>query len=131
MEFLVKFAHVINLISKLFKNHSFYNFQRMNVMLTRAKGLMIIIGNDVTLSDDEHWLELIKFCAKKKHISPAINLLPKFSLRTNNVWPLIFFIFHCLKHFAINILNNTSNNNWLSFFLLNYVFYAFWTRFWI
>ncbi|XP_031638905.1 putative helicase MOV-10, partial [Contarinia nasturtii] len=37
------------------------NERRINVMLTRAKALMIIIGNDETLAANNDWLELINF----------------------------------------------------------------------
>lgn len=45
----------------------------MNVMLTRAKCLLIIIGNHETLSIDPNWKEVIQTCkengalVEKKH----------------------------------------------------------------
>jgi helicase MOV-10 len=37
-------------------------FQRLNVSLTRAKALMIIVGDPNTLRNDHHWHNLLKFC---------------------------------------------------------------------
>ena len=35
------------------------DYQRMNVAVTRAKELLIVIGNPVLLKKDENWRELI------------------------------------------------------------------------
>lgn len=38
------------------------NPKRFNVTVTRAKALLVVIGNPNTLSGDEHWRQLIDFC---------------------------------------------------------------------
>ncbi|XP_033744522.1 putative helicase MOV-10 [Pecten maximus] len=38
------------------------NEKRFNVTLTRAKALLIVIGNPQTLSHDEHWKSFIDYC---------------------------------------------------------------------
>lgn len=43
----------------------FYSgFQRLNVMITRAKSLMIIVGNAKILAINKNWKKLIDFCYK-------------------------------------------------------------------
>lgn len=37
-------------------------FQRLNVMVTRAISLLIIVGNHETLECDRNWAMLIKHC---------------------------------------------------------------------
>lgn len=37
-------------------------FQRFNVAITRAKALLIVIGNPNILQHDDSWREFIKFC---------------------------------------------------------------------
>uniref|UniRef100_A0A1Q3F432 AAA+ ATPase domain-containing protein n=1 Tax=Culex tarsalis TaxID=7177 RepID=A0A1Q3F432_CULTA len=36
--------------------------KRLNVTLTRAQALMIIVGDPATLENDRHWKEFIKYC---------------------------------------------------------------------
>lgn len=43
-------------------NGSFLCFQRFNVALTRAKALLIVVGNPEILQYDEHWYDLIDYC---------------------------------------------------------------------
>ncbi|XP_034979014.1 helicase MOV-10 [Zootoca vivipara] len=38
------------------------NPKRFNVAITRAKALLIIIGNPATLSKDQYWAEFLKYC---------------------------------------------------------------------
>lgn len=33
----------------------FFSFQRLNVAITRAKALLIVVGNPAVLSKDPHW----------------------------------------------------------------------------
>ncbi|KAL1376264.1 hypothetical protein pipiens_004456 [Culex pipiens pipiens] len=50
--------------------------KRLNVTLTRAQALMIIVGDPSTLGNDPHWKEFIKYCrvnrALVKPTAPAI-----------------------------------------------------------
>jgi helicase MOV-10 len=36
--------------------------QRLNVAVTRAKYLMIVIGNPETLQKDRNWYQFVKYC---------------------------------------------------------------------
>jgi helicase MOV-10 len=36
--------------------------QRLNVAVTRAKFLMIVIGNPETLQKDRNWYQFVKYC---------------------------------------------------------------------
>lgn len=42
------------------------NEKRFNVAMTRAKALLIIVGNPRTLSEDRCWRRLLTFCLKKR-----------------------------------------------------------------
>lgn len=44
------------------------NEKRLNVLLTRAKALLIIIGNPNTLSKDKHWSKVIQYCKENNSI---------------------------------------------------------------
>lgn len=44
------------------------NVKRLNVALTRAKALLIVIGNSNTLQTDPNWYEFIKYCTTKEAI---------------------------------------------------------------
>lgn len=44
----------------------FIHFQRLNVMITRAKSLLIIVGNPFTLSNDKNWAKMVNYCVKSK-----------------------------------------------------------------
>lgn len=46
-------------------DRTFY-FQRLNVIITRAKCLLIIVGDSHALSRDPNWAELVKYCEKNK-----------------------------------------------------------------
>jgi len=48
----------------------FFFLQRFNVALTRAKALMIIIGNPNILCTNEHWKVLCEYCKKHKGYVP-------------------------------------------------------------
>jgi len=41
-----------------------YNPKRFNVMITRAKCMLIIVGNPHVLNECKYWKELLKFCIK-------------------------------------------------------------------
>lgn len=56
--------------------------KRFNVAVTRAKALLIIIGNPDILQCDPHWRELINYCQKHKSYygyKPAKELPPDFN----------------------------------------------------
>lgn len=40
----------------------FLSFQRLNVMVTRAISLLIVVGNHEALECDDNWAELILHC---------------------------------------------------------------------
>ncbi|XP_055536928.1 putative helicase MOV-10 [Wyeomyia smithii] len=44
------------------------NFKRLNVALTRAKALLIVIGNPETLQQDGNWYEFIRYCYQNNAI---------------------------------------------------------------
>ncbi|XP_058461673.1 putative helicase MOV-10 [Malaya genurostris] len=44
------------------------NVKRLNVALTRAKALLIVIGNPETLQQDPNWYEFIRYCFQQKAI---------------------------------------------------------------
>ncbi|XP_062564050.1 putative helicase mov-10-B.1 [Armigeres subalbatus] len=44
------------------------NVKRLNVALTRAKALLIVIGNSNTLQTDPNWYEFIKYCTTNQAI---------------------------------------------------------------
>ncbi|XP_033097183.1 putative helicase MOV-10 [Anneissia japonica] len=50
---------------KHFKLGFLNNPKRFNVAITRAKALLIIIGNPVVLSKDKNWKSLINFCNER------------------------------------------------------------------
>ncbi|XP_053685734.1 putative helicase MOV-10 [Sabethes cyaneus] len=43
-----------------------HNVKRLNVAMTRAKALLIVIGNSYTLQTDPNWHEFIKFCTENE-----------------------------------------------------------------
>ncbi|XP_042321796.1 helicase MOV-10 [Sceloporus undulatus] len=47
---------------KKFKLGFLKNPKRFNVAITRAKALLIIVGNPMTLAKDLHWAEFLKYC---------------------------------------------------------------------
>lgn len=50
-------------------NMSFVFFlQRMNVIITRAKALLIIVGDSNTLTSDENWRKLVHYCLENNAI---------------------------------------------------------------
>lgn len=55
------------------------NPKRLNVSITRAKALLIIVGNPYTLQLDQNWYHLIKFCKEKLACAGSI-----FDLRPPN-----------------------------------------------
>ncbi|XP_058829125.1 putative helicase mov-10-B.1 [Topomyia yanbarensis] len=42
------------------------NVKRLNVAMTRAKALLIVIGNSCTLQTDPNWYEFIKYCTEHR-----------------------------------------------------------------
>lgn len=53
------------------------NPKRLNVSITRAKSLLIIVGNPFTLQLDRNWYHLIKFCKENRACAgPIFDLRP-------------------------------------------------------
>lgn len=55
--------------------------QRLNVMISRAQALLIIIGNPFTLSEDKNWETVVNYCRKNrafvsKNLKNTIENLP-------------------------------------------------------
>lgn len=48
--------------SKEKKNYFLKSLQRFNVALTRAKALLIVVGNPVVLQVDQYWRTFIRYC---------------------------------------------------------------------
>ncbi|CAH1266453.1 MOV10 [Branchiostoma lanceolatum] len=46
------------------------NPKRFNVAITRAKALLIVVGNPYTLSRDEHWERFLEYCLEKGGYHP-------------------------------------------------------------
>lgn len=44
------------------------NFRRINVMLTRAKSLLIIIGHGPTLQKNIHWKSVYEYCKSNESV---------------------------------------------------------------
>lgn len=44
------------------------NYRRINVMLTRPRSLLVIIGHEKTLKKNDHWNSVIEYCEKNKAI---------------------------------------------------------------
>lgn len=42
------------------------HLQRFNVMITRAKSLLIIVGDPYLLEQDANWSKFIQFCFKNR-----------------------------------------------------------------
>lgn len=40
----------------------------MNVVITRAKSLLIVVGDYKTLMSDENWLRFVQYCAQNDAI---------------------------------------------------------------
>lgn len=51
------------------------NFRRINVMITRAKSLLIIIGHGLTLQKDKNWKSIIQYCQENDSVATH-NRLP-------------------------------------------------------
>lgn len=49
-------------------------------MLTRAKSLLIVIGDPFTLEQDENWLELMKYCLENEALIQSQNVFPRRAL---------------------------------------------------
>lgn len=59
------------------------NPKRLNVMITRAKYLLIIIGNPTTLQMDPLWKALIEYCDSNKALwDRAVRYEPKINIKT-------------------------------------------------
>ncbi|XP_030321193.1 helicase MOV-10 [Calypte anna] len=41
------------------------NFKRFNVAITRAKALLIVVGNPAVLSKDQHWQRFLRYCREE------------------------------------------------------------------
>lgn len=59
----IKCLYYFNVCIHLIFCFLFY-FQRLNVMATRAKKLLIVVGDHTTLCLNENWKELFNHCAK-------------------------------------------------------------------
>lgn len=46
----------------------FPTFQRINVMSTRAKSLLIIIGDEQTLAENKDWRDVITYCHENQSV---------------------------------------------------------------
>jgi hypothetical protein len=84
-----------------------FSFQRLNVIITRAKVLMIIIGNPKTLQHDRYWFDLLKFCqdnggcTEKFQLArrPQQNIIVLIFTRTGVYSSVTFFNLFCKKLF--------------------------------
>ncbi|NXF64323.1 SDE3 helicase, partial [Ciccaba nigrolineata] len=47
------------------KPHPCFSFQRFNVAITRAKALLIVVGNPAVLSKDQHWHRFLGYCREE------------------------------------------------------------------
>ncbi|XP_058836477.1 putative helicase mov-10-B.1 [Topomyia yanbarensis] len=50
------------------------NVKRLNVAITRARALMIIVGDPIMLERDKHWRQLVNYCRKNDAIVPTYNI---------------------------------------------------------
>jgi hypothetical protein len=74
------------------------------VTVTRAKALMIIIGNPITLQNDPYWYDLLKFCQDNGGCTKKFQLArrPKQS-NTVIYGPAEFFFHYRLAHKNQNV----------------------------
>lgn len=54
----------------------FFNLQRFNVMITRAKCLLVIVGDPHALQHDPNWNKLIEYCLENNAMIQSIYRYP-------------------------------------------------------
>ncbi|XP_034106966.1 putative helicase MOV-10 [Drosophila albomicans] len=66
---------IVSMVSSYASTQFLSNPRRVNVLLSRAKSLMILIGNPITLSDDKNFKFIIDQCKMKGNLLFLENLL--------------------------------------------------------
>lgn len=64
------------IICNLLNYMCFFNLQRFNVMITRAKCLLVIVGDPHALQHDPNWNKLIEYCLENNAMIQSIYRYP-------------------------------------------------------